>query len=110
MPGEAAGGSQAGRAALQAAINELNAGAGEEGGNNMGPQAKKYLQPAGLPEGNGWCAAFVSLCFLQAGGDNRRTPFKYSAGARNIFNQLKQKGLVYDANVVEACPGDIASW
>ena len=45
-----------------------------------------------------------------AGGDKKGMPFKYSAGARNIFNQLKQKGLVYDANVVEPCPGDIVSW
>jgi hypothetical protein len=111
MPGESEGGSDTARAALQAAIDELNAGAGEEGGNNMGPWVKKYLQPAGLPEGNSWCAAFVSWCFLQAaGGDKKGMPFKYHAGARNIFNQLKQKGLVYDANVGEPCPGDIVSW
>jgi hypothetical protein len=48
------------------AIDELNAGAGEEGGNNMGRWVRKYLQPAGLPEGNSWCAGFVSWCFLQA--------------------------------------------
>jgi hypothetical protein len=77
----------------------------------LGPSVKKYLQPEGLPEGNSWCAAFVRLCFLQAaGGDKKTMPFKYSAGAKNIFNQLKHKGLVYDANVVEPCPGDIVSW
>ena len=43
MPAGPAGGSATGRAALQSAINELNAGAGEEGGNNMGPWVKKYL-------------------------------------------------------------------
>ncbi|HZI53281.1 MAG TPA: peptidoglycan-binding protein [Chitinophagaceae bacterium] len=111
MPAGATGGSVTGRAALQAAINELNSGAGEEGGNNMGPWVKKYLEPAGLPEGNSWCAAFVSWCFLQAADGNKKNmPFKYHAGARSIFNQLKQKGIIYDAATTEPCPGDIVTW
>ena len=111
MPGAAAGGSATGRAALEVAIKELNAGTGEEGGNNLGRWVKKYLKPAGLPEGNSWCAGFVSWCFLQAvGGELRNMPFKYSAGARNIFNQLKQKGYVYDATVSQPCAGDIVTW
>lgn len=111
MPDADIGGSAAGRAALQAAVDELNAGAGEEGGNNKGPWVKKYLQPAGLGEGFSWCAAFVSWCFLQGvGGDKRSMPFKYNAGARNIYNQLKQRGLIYDANSMEPLPGDIVSW
>jgi hypothetical protein len=111
MPGEDSGGSAVGRAALRAAIHELNAGAGEEGGNNRGPWVKKYLQPAGLGEGFSWCAAFVSWCFLQAAdGDKTMMPFKYSAGARNIYNQLKQRGLLYDSNSVMPLPGDVVSW
>ena len=111
MPANAAGGSLTGRAALKVAIDELNAGAGEEGGNNMGRWVRKYLQPAGLPEGNSWCAGFVSWCFLQAvGGEMRSMPFIYSAGARNIFNQLKQKGFVYDASAEQPFAGDIVTW
>ena len=111
MPELSYGGSLIGRNALQFALRELNAGAGEEGGNNKGPWVSKYLQPTGLGEGNSWCAAFISWCFLQAaGGDKKEMPFKYSAGARNIYNQLKQKGLVYDANQSVPLPGDIVAW
>ena len=111
MPLDEMGGSAIGRMALQFAINELNAGAGEEGGNNKGPWIKKYLQPTGLAEGNSWCAAFISWCFLQAaGGDKRNMPFKYTAGARNIYNQLKQKGLIYNAGNIQPLPGDIVTW
>ena len=96
---------------MQFAIRELNNGAGEEGGNNKGPWVRKYLQPAGLPEGNSWCAAFISWCFLQAaGGDKRNMPFRYTAGARNIYNQPKQKSLIYDANRILPLPGDIVTW
>jgi hypothetical protein len=111
IPASSFGGSTMGRTALQFAIEELNAGAGEVGGNNKGPWVKKYLQPVGLSEGNSWCAAFISWCFLQAtGGDKKNMPFKYSAGARNIYNQLKQKGFIYDASTAQPLPGDIVTW
>lgn len=111
MPHTGLGGSDLGRAALQFAIEELNAGAGEEGGNNRGPWVKKYLQPSGLAEGNSWCAAFISWCFLQAAGGNKKDmPFKYSAGARNIYNQLKKSGLIYNADQGAPEPGDIVTW
>jgi len=109
-PADAFGGSTIGRHALQIAIEELKAGAGEVGGNNRGPFVKKYLQPAGLGEGNAWCAAFLSWCFLQAvGGDKAAMPFKYTAGARNIYNQLKPKGKTLGANDTPQ-PGDIVTW
>ncbi|WP_262248786.1 N-acetylmuramidase domain-containing protein [Parapedobacter soli] len=106
------GESQLGRAALRVAIGELKAGAGEVGGNNKGPWVRKYLEPAGLPEGNPWCAAFISWCFLQAvGGDRREMPFHYSAGARDIFNQLKNKGWSYTGeSSKQPTPGDIVCW
>ena len=111
IPASSFGGSTIGRTALKFAIEELNAGAGEVGGNNKGPWVKKYLQPVGLSEGNSWCAAFISWCFLQAaGGDKKSMPFKYSAGARNIYNQLKQKGFIYDAVKTPPLPGDIVTW
>lgn len=111
MPQIDLGGSGLGRSALEFAIAELNAGAGEEGGNNRGPWVKKYLQPCGLGEGHSWCAAFVSWCFLQAaGGDKKSMPFKYNAGARNIFNQLKKNNWIYDSTEVNPEPGDIVAW
>lgn len=107
-PGE----SSLGRAALRIAIGELKAGAGEIGGNNKGPWVRKYMQPAGLPEGNPWCAAFVSWCFLQAvGGDRRDMPFSYSAGARDVFNQLKNKGWsLTGESEKQPKPGDVVCW
>ena len=111
IPTPSFGGSTMGRTALQFAIEELNAGAGEVGGNNKGPWVKKYLQPVGLSEGHSWCAAFISWGFLQAaGGDKKNMPFKYTAGARNIYNQLKQKGFIYDASTTQPLPGDIVTW
>lgn len=111
MPDIALGGSNIGRSALQFAINELKAGAGEEGGNNKGPWVRKYLRPSGQPEGSSWCAAFVSWCFLQAAGDDPKAmPFKYTAGARNIFNQYKQKGWTFSGSGSLPAPGDIVAW
>ncbi|PVD53943.1 peptidoglycan-binding protein [Terrimonas sp.] len=111
MPPAGAGGTSIGRSALQFAINELRSGAGEVGGNNMGPSVKKYLQPSGVPEGSSWCAAFISWCFLQAaGGDRKAMPFRYTAGARNIYNQYKQKGWSFDGNSDLPQPGDIVAW
>jgi hypothetical protein len=113
MPDESFGGHPTGRAALQFAIDELKAGAGEVGGNNRGPWVKKYLDPTGLAEGNSWCAAFISWCFLQAaGGDKKAMPFKYNAGARNVYNQFKQKGWHYDGADAskQPQPGDIVAW
>src|SRR3546814_18353321 len=82
----------------------------EVGGNNLGPWVKKYLQPAGLDEGNAWCAAFVSWCFLQTVGEDKEDmPFRYSAGARHIFNQFKDKGWDLDKDALPE-PGDIVCW
>lgn len=113
MPDVSQGGSLTGRSALQFAISELKAGAGEVGGNNRGPWVKKYLSPTGLSEGNAWCAAFVSWCFLQASdGDRNKMSYNYTAGARNLYNQLKSKGLSFDSNNSNQIPqpGDIATW
>jgi hypothetical protein len=112
MPPLEAGGSALGRAALTCAIDELKAGAGEEGGNNRGPWVKKYLTPAGLPEGNAWCASFVSWCYLQAsGGDKNEMPFDYCPGARALLQELKNKGMGYRPNKgYQPQPGDIVVW
>lgn len=113
MPPASMGGSVLGRAALQIAINELSAGAREIGGNNMGPFVKKYLAPAGLPEGYSWCAGFMSWCFLKAaGGDKKAMGFNYSAGARNIFDQLRKKGKTFSgtSDALSPQPGDLVVW
>jgi hypothetical protein len=112
MPPPESGGSTRGRAALGAAIGELKAGAGEVGGNNRGPWVAKYLAPAGLEEGESWCASFVSWCYLQAsGGDEHAMPFAYCPGARALLQEFKDKGLGYAPNSgYEPKPGDIVVW
>lgn len=113
MPPASMGGSALGRGALQVAIKEMIAGAREIGGNNMGPFVKKYLAPAGLPEGNSWCAAFMSWCFLQAAnGSKSAMGFNYTASARNVFDQLKKKGQTFSGitDNLTPEPGDLVVW
>lgn len=112
MPAAGMGGSALGRAALAAAIGELNAGAGEVGGDNRGPWVKKYLEPAGLEEGQSWCASFVSWCYLQAcAGDPAKMPFAYTPGARALLSKFKKKGWAYKPNSgYQPSPGDIVVW
>jgi len=112
MPPSKIGGSRWGRAVLGVAIEELKAGAGEVGGDNAGPWVRKYLEPAGLGEGNSWCASFASWCFLQAaGGDKTRMPFPYSPGARDLLGKFKAKGWAYEPQAdYEPKPGDLVFW
>jgi len=106
------GGSKPGRAALKKAIDEMNAGAGEIGGNNSGPWVKKYLALAGVEEGNSWCASFVSWCYLQAcGNDKSKMPFAYCPGARALLREFKDKGWDHaPQSSYESQPGDIVVW
>ncbi len=100
-------GSQIGRAALTVAISELNSGAKEIGGNNCGPWVKKYLN--GLAqEGSSWCAGFVSYCFAKSG---LAMPFDYTVSARDLLNQLRNKGWCYNAqDNIAPEPGHIIVW
>jgi hypothetical protein len=111
-PPQEAGGSAIGRAALHAAIGELAAGAGEIGGNNRGPWVAKYLAPAKLPEGNSWCASFVSWCYLQTkGGDQTAMPIAYCPAARGLLEELKNKGWQKTPeSAYQPLPGDIVVW
>jgi hypothetical protein len=106
MPPATLGGTTRGRAALQVAIAELNAGAREIGGNNRGPFVKKYLH--GLAEGNPWCCAFVSYCFSQHPDG---PPFRYEVGAGKLRNYFRTQGWAYDLSsgtIPE--PGDLVFW
>ncbi|MBN9332036.1 CHAP domain-containing protein, partial [Devosia sp.] len=101
------GGSATGQAALQVAINEMKAGNGEVGGNNMGPHVTKYLNGKATPPAN-WCAGFVSYCFQNSG---HPMPFTYSVGARDILTQMKSKGwLIKPDDTHPPQPGDIIVW
>jgi hypothetical protein len=112
LPPPQAGGSVTGRSALAVAISELKAGAMEVGGDNKGPSVKKYLGPTGLPEGNSWCASFVSWCLLQASGnDKTKMPVPYCAGARALLAEFQTKGWAHSPESGYApLPGDLVFW
>ncbi len=108
----ASGGSALGRAALATAIGELHTGACEEGGNNCGPFVRKYLAPAGVAEGNPWCASFVSWCYRQAGGGDRAAmPFAYTPSARTLLAEFKRAGwAAAPGSGYLPQPGDVVVW
>jgi len=109
MPALSFGGTPLGRKALGVALSEMSAGAGEQGGNNCGPYVLKYLNDL-APEGSSWCAAFVSWCYREASKPGP-TPLRYTVGAKDLFNQLKLKGLTYSLDQGNAPePGDIVVW
>ena len=112
VPPAEMGGSELGRAALRVAIGELKSGAGEVGGDNAGPWVRKYLQPAGLDEGNSWCASFVSWCYFRScGSDKEKMPFPYSPGARALLSKFKSKGWASEPQSgYEPVPGDLVFW
>ncbi|MGA9365513.1 MAG: peptidoglycan-binding protein [Bacteroidota bacterium] len=112
MPPAEMGGGAIGRTALSTAIGELKAGACEVGGNNCGLWVRKYLEPAGLPEGNSWCASFVSWCYLNGcGGDRNAMPIQYCPGARALLGEFEDKGWAHDPQSgYQPEPGDIVTW
>lgn len=107
MPPRKLGGSRRGRAALAAAIRELKAGAGEVSGDNRGPFVRKYLN--GLaPEGNSWCASFVSYCYSR---HSKGIPFDYTLGARDMLRQFRNRGWAHmPGDGYDPTPGDIVVW
>lgn len=108
LPAGAAGGSNAGKAALAVAIQEMQAGHGEEGGDNRGQYVRTYLNGQ-APEGASWCAGFVSYCFRQALGQN--AVFGYIVGAQALHNKMKSLGHAYSASIANPpMPGDIIAW
>jgi peptidoglycan hydrolase-like protein with peptidoglycan-binding domain len=112
LPPREAGGSAIGRAALTNSIRELQAGAGEVGGNNRGPFVQKYLAPTGLPEGNPWCASFVSWCYLQAsGGTSAAMAFTYCPSARGLLKEFQDKDWASKpGSEYSPVPGDLIFW
>lgn len=116
MPPVESGGSRIGREALKVAIEEMAKGAGEQGGNNMGPFVAKYHRVT-VDKANqkkwAWCAAFVSFCFHKgANNSGLKMPFRYTGGAQNILNQAKGNEFahVFRTGEEDAQPGDVIVW
>lgn len=101
--------SKSGWNAVQIAIRELNAGAGESGSNNAGLDVMRYHAIAGGQAGWDWCASFVSYCFHE--GNPGTMPFDPAVGARDLLKKFKDRGWDYKASVVSPpAPGDIIVW
>lgn len=95
--------------AVQIAIRELNAGAGESGSNNAGPDVMRFHNVADGKAGWDWCASFVSYCFHE--GNPGAMPFKPTVGARDLLSKFKKQGWTYNASIVSPpAPGDIIVW
>ncbi|NPC80693.1 CHAP domain-containing protein, partial [Pyxidicoccus fallax] len=107
MPLPELGGSARGRHALSMALEELKAGAAEEGGSGRGPWVRKYLN-GHAPEGSPWCAGFVSWCFWK---DPSGPPFPYTVSARKLFGELGQRGWAHlSGEAYTPEPGDLVVW
>lgn len=74
-------------------MEELRAGSYEEGGANMGPQMKKYLESVGSKEGFPWSGAFISYCFAQTSDP---PPFTPSGRWWSIWKEFKENGWSRD--------------
>ena len=101
------GGSNKARSTLALALSEYATERGESGGNNKGPDVRKYLNGI-VGEGNDWCAGFVSWCFANSDGS---MPYDYTVSARDTLSQLKKKGYVVTvSDATPPLPGDIVVW
>jgi hypothetical protein len=102
-------GSKTGWNALQVAKQELANGAGEQGGNNSGPDVMRYHGVTGTPAGASWCASFVAYCFKTGNGGTM--PYQATAGARDTLAKFKAKGWGFNASVNNPpAAGDIIVW
>jgi hypothetical protein len=101
--------SKTGWNALQIAIKELNAGAGESGSDNAGPDVMRYHAVTGGKKGYDWCASFVSFCF--DAGNPGAMPFQPTFGARDLLDKFKAKKWDYKASIANPpAAGDIIVW
>lgn len=92
-----------GIAALRVAKREMQLGAREVGGNNLGPFVEKYLLVCGLKPPQPWCTAFVSWCIRKA---SLKAALKPSASARGLLSVARRLGLM----VSKPEPGNLVFW
>lgn len=83
--------------AVEIAKSQL--GVREVGGNNYGPQVKKYLASVGLDQGNPWCMAFAYWCFNEAATQiNKANPLIKTGSTRKQWDDATCKKIkVVDA-------------
>jgi hypothetical protein len=75
-------------------IAKTQKGITEQGGNNYGPEVKKYLASVGLGQGYPWCMAFVYWCFEQAAAQlNKTNPLLKTASTRYRWDKATCKKI-----------------
>lgn len=74
---------------VRAEVAAARLGIREVGGNNQGPEVKKFLAEVGLPQGYAWCDAFQSYEEHAAAG--HRLPIE-SASVLATFNEAGKLG------------------
>lgn len=79
----------------------------ERGGNNRGPEVKKFLASVGLNQGYAWCAAFTSFCLTEA---DVEYPTKRSAGARNFISNRSVRAVDVMRGKAKVEPGWLLIW
>ena len=108
------GGTDLGRMALQVALEEMAADAGEVGSNNQGPWVAKYhnvTEEKLLNHNWPWCSAFVSWCVHEAASRLEvEPPFKRIGLARKVHRVMKKKGHTYSLTEQDPQPGDLVVW
>lgn len=76
---------------VEAELAAARSGVREVGGNNHGPEVKKFLAEVGLPEGYAWCDAFQSYEEHAVAG--RRLPIE-SASVAQTYATAKTLGWI----------------
>lgn len=72
---------------VRAELAEAKLGIREVGGNNRGPEVKKFLAECGLPQGNPWCDAYQSYEEHAVAG--RRLPIESASVAATYAAAVK---------------------
>lgn len=93
------------RRALELAILDLEAGCGELGANNCGPDVERYVAPAKCPAN--WCAGSIGYWYERAANQlGIALPFKRSLGAKALGKNVAAVGRRF-TDPREAKPGDL---
>lgn len=93
------------RRALELALIDLEAGCGEAGGNNCGPDVARYVAPARCPAN--WCAGSVGYWYERAAAElGIALPFQRSLGAKALGRNIAAVGRRF-TDPGEALPGDL---
>jgi hypothetical protein len=73
----------------------------EKGGNNRGPEVKRFLKSVGLDQGQPWCAAFVSYILTET---HAVYPTKRTALARGFISKrsVKAKDVLLGRSEIDA--------